>query len=203
MLAFVGEANDGLPDRGCVPSLRMGMRLGVVGASPGTDVVGDVLRRFEGDESIVEMYGVIMSFHVLGGNCASNGCCGSHNTVVDPEVGFMVLSRIEIVGRDFEGRLLAAANGLRKPNLRVSLELYTYCLLCHLKYVDYFLSFKFQCIYFMSISNLIPRPLTVAVAEYAANADDVRGCRAIFFNINSLSSTITPPSFRNVSMNLQ
>lgn len=68
MLAFVGEANDGLPDRGCVPSLRTGMRLGVVGASPGTDVVGDVLRRFEGDESIVEVYGGFMSFHVLGGN---------------------------------------------------------------------------------------------------------------------------------------
>lgn len=53
MLAFVGDANDGLPDRGCVPSFLTGMRLGVVGASTGTDAVGDVLRRFRGVASIV------------------------------------------------------------------------------------------------------------------------------------------------------
>jgi hypothetical protein len=52
MLAFVGEANEGLPDNGCVLPPRTGIRLGVVGASAGTDVVGDVLRRFEGEESI-------------------------------------------------------------------------------------------------------------------------------------------------------
>lgn len=47
----MGEANDGLADRGCV---RTGIRLGVVGASTGTNVVGDVLRRLEGEVSIVE-----------------------------------------------------------------------------------------------------------------------------------------------------
>ena len=56
MLAFVGEANEGLPERGCVLNLRTGIRFGVVGASPGSDVVGDVLRRFEGEGSIVEVY---------------------------------------------------------------------------------------------------------------------------------------------------
>ena len=49
MLAFVGEANEGLLDGGCA---RTGMRLGVVGASIGIDVVGDVLRRFHGEASI-------------------------------------------------------------------------------------------------------------------------------------------------------
>jgi hypothetical protein len=52
MLAFVGEANDGLPDRAFAPSFRTGILLGVAGASIGTDVVGEVLRRFEGDDSI-------------------------------------------------------------------------------------------------------------------------------------------------------
>ena len=50
MLALVGEANDGLPGSVRAPSLRgEGMRLGVVGALIGIDVVGDVLRRFAGE----------------------------------------------------------------------------------------------------------------------------------------------------------
>ena len=54
-LAFVGDAKDGLRLRGVVaPSLRTGIRLGVVGASMGTDVVGEVLRRFDGEDSIYE-----------------------------------------------------------------------------------------------------------------------------------------------------
>lgn len=52
-LAFVGDANDGLRLRGVVaPSLRTGIRLGVVGASIGTEVVGEVLRRFDEENSI-------------------------------------------------------------------------------------------------------------------------------------------------------
>ena len=55
MLALVGDANEGLPGRDFAPSCRgTGIRLGVVGASMGTDVVGDVLRRFAG-ESIAEL----------------------------------------------------------------------------------------------------------------------------------------------------
>lgn len=53
MLAFVGEAKDGLCGKGLVASLRMGIRLGVVAvASTKTDVSGEILRRFDGDDSI-------------------------------------------------------------------------------------------------------------------------------------------------------
>lgn len=54
ILALVGEANDGrLSDRFLIvaeTAIRLGVvaRLGVVGASTGADVVGDVLRRFGG-----------------------------------------------------------------------------------------------------------------------------------------------------------
>jgi hypothetical protein len=48
-LDFVGDAKDGLRIGVLVPSCReVGIRPGVVGASTGTDVVGDVLRRFGG-----------------------------------------------------------------------------------------------------------------------------------------------------------
>jgi NADPH-dependent glutamate synthase beta subunit-like oxidoreductase len=47
----VGEAKEGRPDNGCE---RTGMRLGVVGAlSTGMDVVGEILRLLDGEESIV------------------------------------------------------------------------------------------------------------------------------------------------------
>lgn len=53
ILAFVGDANDGLRDADCGPSFRgAGIRLGVVGASIGMDVVGDVLRRFAAESAI-------------------------------------------------------------------------------------------------------------------------------------------------------
>lgn len=52
MLAFVGEANDGLWGRVFVVSLGIGIRLGVAVASTGIDVVGESLRRFEGEDSI-------------------------------------------------------------------------------------------------------------------------------------------------------
>lgn len=51
MLAFVGEAKDGLCGK-VVASLRTGIRLGVAVASTGIDVVGDILRLFEGEDSI-------------------------------------------------------------------------------------------------------------------------------------------------------
>ena len=55
ILALVGDAKDGLlPGVDFAPSLRTGIRLGVAGASPGTDVVGDVLRLFEGEDSIID-----------------------------------------------------------------------------------------------------------------------------------------------------
>jgi len=63
ILAFVGDANDGLRLRGVVaPSVRTGIRLGVVGASIGRAVVGEVLRRFDGEDSIetVGYYGLSM-----------------------------------------------------------------------------------------------------------------------------------------------
>lgn len=49
----MGEANEGLREADCWPSLRgTGNRLGVVGASIGIDVVGDVLRRFAAESAI-------------------------------------------------------------------------------------------------------------------------------------------------------
>jgi hypothetical protein len=52
-LAFVGDAKDGLSGIVLAPSRRgTGIRLGVVGASIGTDVVGDVLRRLAGESAI-------------------------------------------------------------------------------------------------------------------------------------------------------
>ena len=49
----MGDANDGLREADCWPSLRgTGIRLGVVGASIGIDVVGDVLRRFAAESAI-------------------------------------------------------------------------------------------------------------------------------------------------------
>jgi hypothetical protein len=62
MLAFVGEANDGLCGRA---SLRTGIRLGVGGASTGTDVLGEVLRRFEGEDSMGEDLGRFQQFAML------------------------------------------------------------------------------------------------------------------------------------------
>jgi hypothetical protein len=52
MLAFVGDAKDGLCGRTLVVSWRIGIRLGVAGASTNTDVLGEVLRRFAGEDSI-------------------------------------------------------------------------------------------------------------------------------------------------------
>lgn len=52
MLAFVGDAKDGLCGRTWVVSWRIGIRLGVPGASTDTDVLGEVLRRFAGEDSI-------------------------------------------------------------------------------------------------------------------------------------------------------
>ena len=53
ILDFVGDANEGrLPGVVFAP-VGIGIRLGVVGASPGTDVVGDVLRRFEADSIVM------------------------------------------------------------------------------------------------------------------------------------------------------
>jgi hypothetical protein len=67
MLAFVGDAKDGLlPGVVFAASVRTGIRLGVVGASIGTDVVGDVLRLFEGDESIASS--IFYRFSII---CAS------------------------------------------------------------------------------------------------------------------------------------
>ena len=49
----MGDAKDGLRGVVFAPSFRgTGIRLGVAGASMGTDVVGDVLRRFEGESAI-------------------------------------------------------------------------------------------------------------------------------------------------------
>jgi hypothetical protein len=52
MLAFVGDAKDGLCGSTWVVSWRIGIRLGVPGASTDTDVLGEVLRRFAGEDSI-------------------------------------------------------------------------------------------------------------------------------------------------------
>lgn len=53
MLALVGDAKEGLSGNVFPASRRRtGMRLGVAGTSMEMDVVGDVLRRFEGDSSI-------------------------------------------------------------------------------------------------------------------------------------------------------
>jgi hypothetical protein len=49
----VGDAKDGLRGVVLAPSFRgTGIRLGVAGASMGTDVVGDVLRRLAGESAI-------------------------------------------------------------------------------------------------------------------------------------------------------
>jgi hypothetical protein len=92
--------------------------------------------------------GVLCPFMFLEGICASNGCCGSHNTGIDREVGFMVLSRTEIVGRDFKGSPLAAANSLREPNPQSFLGALYLLPSLFVKYIDYDLPFKFQFIYF-------------------------------------------------------
>lgn len=53
MLAFVGEANDGLLGVVCPLSTATGNRLGVFGTSPpGTERVGDNLRRLEEEDDI-------------------------------------------------------------------------------------------------------------------------------------------------------
>ena len=52
MLAFVGEAKEGLCGMGLVASLRTGIRLGDSVASTDTDVCGEILRRLDGDDSI-------------------------------------------------------------------------------------------------------------------------------------------------------
>jgi len=75
----VGEANDGLSGRVLAPFLGMGIRLGVVGASIGTDVVGEVLRRFEGEDSIGRYGGNVHGYSMFRkisptSNCAPN--CG-------------------------------------------------------------------------------------------------------------------------------
>ena len=55
ILAFVGEGKDGrLSERAF--AAETGIRLGVAGASPGTDVVGDTLRRFGGVRCIVSVW---------------------------------------------------------------------------------------------------------------------------------------------------
>lgn len=52
-LALVGEAKEGLREADFGPSFRgTGIRLGVVGASIGVDVVGDVLRRLAAESAI-------------------------------------------------------------------------------------------------------------------------------------------------------
>lgn len=49
----MGDAKDGLRGVVFAPSFRgTGIRLGVAGASVGTDVAGDVLRRFAGESAI-------------------------------------------------------------------------------------------------------------------------------------------------------
>lgn len=63
-LALVGDANDGLCVRVCVLSLRTGIRLGVPVASTGTDILGDILRRLEGEDSIRNMSIVLCVHHV-------------------------------------------------------------------------------------------------------------------------------------------
>jgi hypothetical protein len=73
MLALVGDAKDGrLPGKVFDGDLGTGIRLGVLGASPGTDVVGDVLRRFDGDSMISEKF-VDCPYLVLLGRFVLNG----------------------------------------------------------------------------------------------------------------------------------
>jgi hypothetical protein len=55
ILAFVGDAKDGYRGVVWAPSFRIGMRLGVAGASIGMDVVGDVLRRLAGESAIDDL----------------------------------------------------------------------------------------------------------------------------------------------------
>jgi hypothetical protein len=58
ILALVGEAKDGLPGMVFETSWAGAARFGVLIASTGTEVVGDVLRRFDGvsSEAIAFLY---------------------------------------------------------------------------------------------------------------------------------------------------
>ena len=50
-----------------------------------------------GTDPLLRYMELLCPFMFLEGICTSSGCCGSHNTGIDREVEFMVLSRTEIV----------------------------------------------------------------------------------------------------------
>jgi hypothetical protein len=103
----VGEANDGLSGRVLAPSLGMGIRLGVVGASIGTDVVGEVLRRFEGEDSIGRYGGNVHGYSMFRKRSPTSNCaqsCGEMTPHCSAEgEWWWCLGRVWFEGRDSEG----------------------------------------------------------------------------------------------------
>lgn len=88
----MGDAKDGLRDADCGPSFRgAGIRLGVVGASIGIDVVGDVLRRFAAESAIADIW--TYDFPSMVYQTIYTPLARAGNWVVDVDVVVVVVGR--------------------------------------------------------------------------------------------------------------